>query len=373
MHEDDRPAALRDFMAELIDVWCAAGRPSYRELERWSTTLPKPHCGLLTRSTVQGHLTGARKTLLREELLIAFVKVLRIIVAREGRTPEEVIGTVEYWTAKRRSVLAELMRSPGTIPDLEQEATNEEGPHQATSHDMALMAVDQTATTLSRFYGEQDIDSEHAPLLALARRFGTLDWWKGYGDLVEPWFAPYLGLERAAERIETYECQFIPGLLQTPAYAEDVIRLRHANFSNREVQRRVELRMLRQEILGRPVPPRLWFVVDEAVLRRRYGNRRTMRAQLQHLLDVSYDHNVTIHVMPLAKGGYIAAGGPITVLRFTEKGVRDVVYLERLDSATYPLDPGVIATFGALFGRLSIWAAKSAAARPILARILNEI
>lgn len=149
------------------------------------------------------------------------------------------------------------------------------------------------------------------------------------------WLETILGLEEAASVIRSYQVQFVPGLLQTPDYATAVTSLGTAQGSAREIQRKVELRLRRQKLVTRADAPQLWFVLDESVLRRPMGGRPAMRAQLKLLIKVSALPNVTVQVAPFDSGGPAAAGGPITILRFQEPDLPDIVYLEQLTSALY--------------------------------------
>ncbi|WP_440098250.1 helix-turn-helix domain-containing protein [Streptosporangium sp. H16] len=187
---------------------------------------------------------------------------------------------------------------------------------------------------LLTMYGVTDTE-ERAPLLTLARQANAPGWWHKYGDLLPNWFEVYVGLEEAASIVRTYEVQFIPGLLQSPEYARAVIMLVHGGAAADEVDRRVALRMARQERLTRPDAPTLWAVMDEAVLRRPIGGPQVLRAQIDHLLDVVEMPNVRLQIMPFDRGGHAAAGGPFSILRFPERDLPDVVYMEQLTSALY--------------------------------------
>ncbi|MER5644572.1 helix-turn-helix transcriptional regulator [Streptosporangium sp. NPDC002524] len=187
---------------------------------------------------------------------------------------------------------------------------------------------------LLTMYGVTDTE-ERAPLLTLARQASAPGWWHKYGDLLPNWFQVYVGLEEAASIVRTYEVQFIPGLLQSPEYARAVIMLVHGAAAPDEVDRRVALRMARQERLNRPDAPTLWAVMDEAVLRRPIGGPRVLRAQIDHLLDAVEMPNVRLQIMPFERGGHAAAGGPFSILRFPERDLPDVVYMEQLTSALY--------------------------------------
>ncbi|WP_344973176.1 helix-turn-helix transcriptional regulator [Streptosporangium fragile] len=187
---------------------------------------------------------------------------------------------------------------------------------------------------LLTLYGVTDIE-ERAPFLALARQANAPGWWHKYSDVLPSWFGVYVGLEEAASVVRTYEVQFIPGLLQSPEYARAVIMLVHGSASPHEVERRVALRMARQERLTRPDAPTLWAVMDEAVLRRPIGGPRVLRGQIDHLLKVTELPNVKLQIMPFERGGHAAAGGPFSILRFPERDLPDVVYMEQLTSALY--------------------------------------
>jgi len=172
-------------------------------------------------------------------------------------------------------------------------------------------------------------------MLSLARQANTPGWWSKYGDVLADWFEAYLGLEAAASVIRTFELQFVHGLFQTEAYARAVTLLGHKAAPAEEIDRRVSLRLKRQDLLTSPEPPQVWSVIDEAALRRPVGGRAVMRAQLNRLIEVSGLRHVTVQVVPFGRGGHAAAGGSFTVLRFAEHEVPDVVYIEQLTSALY--------------------------------------
>lgn len=187
---------------------------------------------------------------------------------------------------------------------------------------------------LLTLYGVTE-EAERAPLLALANAASVPGWWHRYGDVLADWFQPYLGLEEAASIIRTYEVQFVPGLLQAPEYAHAVITAGNPGATAAEIDRRVAMRMARQNVLTSPAPPRLWAVIDEAALRRPIGGTGVMRAQLQALIEKIKLDNVIVQVMPFRFGSHAAECGAFSILRFPEPDVPDVVYLEHLTSAMY--------------------------------------
>ncbi|NLU67924.1 helix-turn-helix transcriptional regulator [Streptomyces sp. HNM0574] len=188
---------------------------------------------------------------------------------------------------------------------------------------------------LLTLYGVTD-ETDREPLLGLARESSIAGWWHNYSDVLPGWFQTYVGLEGAASRINTYEVQFVHGLLQTEDYARAVVTAGHrTEIADEEVERRVALRKERQQMLLGESAPRLLCVLDEAALRRPFGSRAIMDAQLAHLAEISEQPNVTVRVVPFELGGHPAESGAFTLLRFPESDLNDVVYLEQLTSALY--------------------------------------
>jgi hypothetical protein len=224
---------------------------------------------------------------------------------------------------------------------------------------------------LLTLYGVTD-EEEREAWLTLARQANTPGWWQREGDILPGWFQPYLGLESAAVLIRTYEVQFIPGLLQTPEYAKAVILLGHANAPPAEVERRVAVRMKRQQVLAREDPPQLWVVVDEGALRRPIGGPEVMRAQLRMLVDATKLPHVRLQVIPFNAGGHAAAGGSFSILRFPEQDLPDVVYIEQLTSALYLDKRDDIDHYAAAMERLCVEAERPDRTGDILGKILRE-
>jgi len=189
-------------------------------------------------------------------------------------------------------------------------------------------------TDLLTLYGVTD-ENVHGAMQSLAEHANADDWWSRYADILPDWFESYLGLEAAATLIRTFELQFVHGLFQTEDYARAVTTLGHRAAPAQEIDRRVSLRMKRQDLLSGTDPPRVWSVMDEAALRRPLGGRNVMRAQLNRLIEVSELPHVTVQVVPFSRGGHAGAGGSFTILRFGASDLPDVVYIEQLTGAVY--------------------------------------
>ncbi|MEU4155942.1 helix-turn-helix transcriptional regulator [Actinoplanes sp. NPDC026670] len=225
---------------------------------------------------------------------------------------------------------------------------------------------------LLTMYGVSD-SAERDALIGLARQANNPGWWQHFGDVLPTWFQAYLGLEAAASLIRTYEIQFVPGLLQTPDYARAVIMLGHAGASSDEINRRVDVRLQRQQILTRSGGPQLWAVIDEAVLRRPIGGIDVMRAQIEALIEASKLPGVRLQIIPFLAGGHAAAGGPFAILRFPEPELPDVVYVEQLTSAIYLDKREDVDHYAMAMERVCIDAEPPNHTPEILGKLLNEV
>ncbi len=214
---------------------------------------------------------------------------------------------------------------------------------------------------------------ERERLMELARAANNPGWWSRYGDVMPSWFSNYVGLEVAAKLIRTYEVLFVPGLLQTEDYARAVVQLGKAYLPSEEVDQRVALRVTRQQILTRADPARLWVVIDEAVLHRPVGGKATMREQIQYLMDMAQQPNISLQVMPFSKVGYPGAGGAFSILRFPEGDLPDVVYIEHAASALYLDKLEDLDEYAAIMEALTIAAAPVTATQTLLAEALERM
>jgi transcriptional regulator with XRE-family HTH domain len=215
-------------------------------------------------------------------------------------------------------------------------------------------------------------ETEREQMLMLARRAAAPGWWQQYSDVLPKWLELYVGLEEAASVIRSYEVQFVHGLMQTEDYARAVILIANAHAPAEEIDRRVSARMRRQQVLTRPGAPELWAVLDEAALRRPPDGTSVMRAQLEHLLQLTDLPNVTLQVVPFRAGPHAAAGGPFTILRFPEPDLPDLVYLEQLNSALYLDQPADVTGYLTVMNQLCVQAETPAASKTMLRALLRQ-
>ncbi|MGC9405261.1 helix-turn-helix domain-containing protein [Streptomyces sp. DZ1-3] len=226
---------------------------------------------------------------------------------------------------------------------------------------------------LLQFYGVRD-QQEIDTFLKSAREANKRGWWHTYRDVMPDWFAAYLSLEQAALHIRAYEPEFVHGLLQTPAYAGALLSAGNPHASSDATERRVALRMRRQEILTRPAPPRLWVVMDETVLRWPVGGSEVMREQVDHLIEVGRLPNVTLQIMPFAGGPHPAMrAGAFHVFRFRAPELPDIVYLSGLVGAVY-LDKGDdVVVYREALDRLGAQAVPARSTEELLGALRKEL
>ena len=225
---------------------------------------------------------------------------------------------------------------------------------------------------LLALYGVTD-DEQRATVMELMRQANTRGWWQQHSDVLPNWFENYVRLEQVAKVIRTYQVQFVPGLIQNEEYARAVIQHGHRARTEYEIERRVQLRMDRQKMLHQPDAPHLWAVIDEAALTRPFGPPRVMRAQIEHLLELSSAPNIDVQVLPFQTGAHAAAGGSFTILRFAEPDLPDLVYLEQLTSAVYLDKRSDVEDYVMIMERISVQAETPTRSQATLRRLLNEV
>jgi Domain of unknown function (DUF5753)/Helix-turn-helix domain len=224
---------------------------------------------------------------------------------------------------------------------------------------------------LLTLYGLID-EEERKQLLSLVAQSKQTGWWHRYNQRMPKWFEDYVGLEEAAARIQSWELQFIPGLLQTEEYARAVITHGHPQAPDEAIASMVDLRLRRQRILGGTNPPRLWMVIDESVLHRTFGSAAMMKKQIEHLLEVTQHSHISLQVIPFSRSGYVAEGA-FSILRFGEAELPDITYIEHLTGALYLERPDEIEVYGRAFDRLVVDAETPRGSRQLLEKLRLDL
>jgi hypothetical protein len=223
---------------------------------------------------------------------------------------------------------------------------------------------------LLTMYGVTDPD-ERELLLDMTRRSNEPGWWQPYGDVLPPWFEDYVGLETSASRIQTYELLFVPGLLQTEDYARAVITSGHPDRATPDDERRLQVRMRRQQTLGRRDAPTFWAIVDESVLHRPIGGSSALVAQVEHMLELSSLPNVVLQILPFTMSGY-AAESSFSILRFAEPELPDLVYQEHLTAAAYLDKRSEVEAYSRVMDRVAVDALTPDETRQHLTKLVAE-
>lgn len=274
-------------------------------------------------------------------------------------------------TVKRRRIAAELRRLRAHSGMSAEEA----GKHVGLSKS-AISRIENaestpqvaTAAALMRLYGVAESDIEQiGEVVRQARRRG---WWQRWNDVLPDWFDTYVGLESEASHISEYEPQLVPGLLQTADYARAVIRAEHPNATAEEIERRVELRLHRQQVED---PPNLWMVLDEAVLHRIVGGRDIMRAQLKRVLDIAVQPGNDIQVLSFEAGEHGSMGSAFFILRFPDPHDTPCVYLETRAGSLYLEEVDEVQQYTTLFDHLRATAVGVRRSEEMISAAINRL
>jgi transcriptional regulator with XRE-family HTH domain len=267
---------------------------------------------------------------------------------------EEVKVAVEEGPTLRRRRLGAELRKCRERAGMTQEAVSryfEWHSAKVTRIETARVAVTpRDVKDLLALYGVDD-DEYRDALMELARLSRERSWWTDYRDLMRP--GNFVGMEAAASSTRVWEPIVLPGLLQTEAYMRALMRTGRRAEAPGAIDRRVALRLMRQERLTSGNPVHLSAVVDESVVRRVVGGRDVMRDQLRRLLWACQLPNVSLRILPFDAGEHAFMGGSATMLEFPEIADSAVVYLEGLAGDYYEEQPFEVARYLEEFDRLA--------------------
>jgi transcriptional regulator with XRE-family HTH domain len=210
-------------------------------------------------------------------------------------------------------------------------------------------------------------------LLTLSRQAKERGWWQSYSSAIPEWFQVYVGLEAEASTVRTYEAELVDGLLQTPDYYRAFLRAAPAAAADAEAERKIEVRLARQERLTGEDPPEYWAVLNEAVIRRVVGGAEVMRAQLNHITEMASLPHVNVQVLPFVAGVHPAMDGSFRILGFPEPGDPDVVYLENQAGSLYLEEAAEIDRYARMFSHLIAKALDPEESRRLISRIAADL
>ncbi|MEJ8669812.1 helix-turn-helix domain-containing protein [Streptomyces sp. R11] len=207
-------------------------------------------------------------------------------------------------------------------------------------------------------------------LMQMAKDSRQQGWWHSFGDIP---YSVYIGLETDAASLRVYDPQVVPGLLQTKQYAEALIAGALPETAQTEIEKRVQVRMRRQERISTEENPlRLWTVLDEAALRRVVGNRSLMRDQLEQLVEQSQLPHVTVQVIPFDMGAHPGLNGQYAILEFPDAADSSVVYIEGVTSDLYLEKANDVQKYSVMYEHLRAQALNVEQSRQFIADIAKE-
>lgn len=214
-------------------------------------------------------------------------------------------------------------------------------------------------------------------LLALAHESSRKDLLGVVAASFPPDYAAYINAEAEAQSVWNWDPQIVPGLLQTAEYARAVMRPWTAMFPGPpgETDRRIEARMLRQQLLTRDPPLELSVVIDESVLHRRFGDSSVMRGQLERLAEASELPNVEIRVYPLDRDTPPLTTGAFSYMQFLhvhDVPLQDMVSVEHLEGSYYLEDEEQTYRYRAAFEYLVRHSLDPAQSRALITSIARE-
>ncbi|MCX4786935.1 helix-turn-helix domain-containing protein [Streptomyces sp. NBC_01221] len=215
-------------------------------------------------------------------------------------------------------------------------------------------------------------DAERTAVVALAKDAKQLGWWAPYTESIPADMNLLLTLEDEAVREDHFSCTYVPGLLQTRNYSTAVQGANEMRLARDEIQRLVDIRMKRQEILSRPKPPHLWAILDESVVRRVVGSPDIMRDQLCHLLEANDSQHITLQILPFSKGAHCAALGSFVILGGVEASL-DVVYVDLHVGSLFLEKDEELDRYRLAFDYLRAQALDMAASSALIKRVLKEM
>jgi len=173
--------------------------------------------------------------------------------------------------------------------------------------------------------------------------------------------------------LRVYEPQVVPGLLQTRQYAEGLITGALPESGTTDIEKRVSVRLRRQErIRDAEHPLRLWVVVDEAALRRLVGDKQLMLEQLEHLVELSQLPHVTVQVLPFEMGAHPGINGQYAILEFPDASDSSVVYIEGVTSDLYLEKANDVQKYSVMYEHLRAQALNVEQTRQFISDIAKE-
>ncbi|GAA3044389.1 helix-turn-helix transcriptional regulator [Streptomyces olivoverticillatus] len=216
-------------------------------------------------------------------------------------------------TARQRRLGAELRKMRESAGLTVADAGRELGADRTRISNMEagrLGVSTERVRTLANIYAAPDSAYVDA-LSGMAEERGK-GWWEEYRGTLSTGALDLAELESHAVSLTVLQVVYIPGLLQTEEYAQAVFRQSVPKLSHLDVQRRVSYRMQRKRVIERTPAKSCTFLVHEAALRMLFPGADGQRRQLERLIEMSEQEDISIRVIPFEVGAFPGANSSLT-------------------------------------------------------------
>lgn len=221
-------------------------------------------------------------------------------------------------------------------------------------------------------YGVTD-PAERQEIEVLSKESKRKGWWSRYAKSVDSAYAAYVAVEWDATKLYNVQTSLIPGLLQTPEYSRAVIELQVPDATAEQAETLINVRRERRAILDRENPLQLWVIITENVLHHRVGGAKTMKAQLESLVEASRQPHVQLQVLPREDPMNACLFGPFVIMGFGTSADTDIIYTEAPTSTVYYEEGADVETYTTLFRRLNVAAANASQSRKLIMNAIREM
>lgn len=373
MADEDRKRHFDEVISLLAHNRRVAGWPSFQTIDDISSGLEvekRPVCGIrvirVPRSTAHNVFARSWRRVPRWNLVESLWATLYRHAEMKGRDSGTMFSLTDL-EGRYRDVEAASVESAGlpqrlalpvaATPDGRDDRRGRETLTSPVDWDTCLNAPQAAARDVALgVSGRRHMREVDGQFIAELRARSHYASWRAYGEVIPDWFELYVMAEPELAEIRTFAPLCVPSLVQTGEYARLVIARDLPDISERELQRRVEFRLSRQGILFRPDAPTLWIIIHERALREDAGSAPIIQAQIRHLIGLAARPNITLQIMPAAQANAAFMDGPITVMRFPESNINDMIFLEHRDHALYLTRNRDLTYFGQLFSTFLVTA-----------------
>ncbi|WP_285501915.1 helix-turn-helix transcriptional regulator [Actinokineospora sp. NBRC 105648] len=273
-----------------------------------------------------------------------------------------------------RRLAAELRRLSATTDLSREDVAEQTGINNVTLYRIETARAKpqmRTLMSLLNLYGTQG--EQRTQLVELSKDATKQGWLRPFHTDLPEEYTAYISFEAEAHSLRNYQSLFVPGLLQTEAYARPVVQGVLPQAGAQDVEDRVQARMERQRLLVGDLPLRLWAIIDEAALHRLVGGPSVMRDQLNRLIEVSAQPNVTLQVIDYAAGAHAGMPGSFALMDFDDPMDTDLIYIDSMAGDLFLESDADVRRYTTIFDHLRAVARSPAGSTSLLAELAHRV